>query len=207
MVQKLEEKGSIEWKPGRWGKSIIRLMLGYCKMVRHACEYGAKNYTQYPGLLSIKNYPCSEVASCWRKEAEGEAFSLEFLACMNGQRTFCGQMKPISTFTDLLTIKISQIWAKEKPFATSSVPMHSPKVTVWCGVTDSWMLGIYFYEDIGPVGPVICTVNGNRYASFFEDRLYQRFHNVHACLKQFSCKMALFYRKASHAIAQEVCQK
>jgi hypothetical protein len=58
-----------------------------------------------------------------------------------------------------------RIWATENPHANHPVPLHSAKVTVWCGFTASFILGPYFFEERGPAGPVTCTVNGRRYES------------------------------------------
>ena len=36
-------------------------------------------------------------------------------------------------------------WRDEKPVVRSQVPLHSPKVTVWCGMSSTKMFGPYFF--------------------------------------------------------------
>ncbi|GBM14970.1 hypothetical protein AVEN_116611-1 [Araneus ventricosus] len=50
-----------------------------------------------------------------------------------------------------------QNMGNEKPFSHQPVSLHSKTVTVWCGFTASFIVGPFFFEDIGPV---TCTVNG-----------------------------------------------
>ncbi|GBO03411.1 hypothetical protein AVEN_87946-1 [Araneus ventricosus] len=42
---------------------------------------------------------------------------------------------------------------------------------MWCGITASFILGPFFFEEIGPSGPVTCTVNGTRYESLLRNQL------------------------------------
>lgn len=49
--------------------------------------------------------------------------------------------------------------------------MHSPKVTVWCGFTASFILGPYFFEELSARGPVTCSITGQRYASLLENKI------------------------------------
>ncbi|GFY09440.1 uncharacterized protein TNCV_4321191 [Trichonephila clavipes] len=37
-----------------------------------------------------------------------------------------------------------RIWESDNPHSTLQVPLHSPKVTVWCGFSASFILGPYF---------------------------------------------------------------
>lgn len=41
----------------------------------------------------------------------------------------------------------SRQWLAQKPDTRSSVPLHSQKVTVWCGFNSRKVFGPYFYED------------------------------------------------------------
>ncbi|GBM51964.1 hypothetical protein AVEN_194259-1 [Araneus ventricosus] len=50
-------------------------------------------------------------------------------------------------------------------------PLHSQKVTVWCGFTATFIVGPFFFEEIGPSGPVTCTDNGTRYESLLCNQL------------------------------------
>ncbi|GBM50112.1 hypothetical protein AVEN_242251-1 [Araneus ventricosus] len=51
------------------------------------------------------------------------------------------------------------------------LPLHSQKVTVWCGFTAAFIVGPFFFEEIGPSGPVTCTVNGTRYEPLLLNQL------------------------------------
>ncbi|GBN75512.1 hypothetical protein AVEN_168917-1 [Araneus ventricosus] len=64
-----------------------------------------------------------------------------------------------------------RIWARENPFQMQPLPLHSQKVTVWCGFTAAFIVGRFFCEEIGPLGPVTCTVNGIRYESLLRNQL------------------------------------
>ncbi|GBM75493.1 hypothetical protein AVEN_183809-1 [Araneus ventricosus] len=64
-----------------------------------------------------------------------------------------------------------RIWARENPFQTQALPLHSQKVTVWCGFMASFIVGTVFLEEIGPSDPVTCTVNGTRYESLLRNHL------------------------------------
>ncbi|GBL88998.1 hypothetical protein AVEN_255159-1 [Araneus ventricosus] len=64
-----------------------------------------------------------------------------------------------------------RIWARENPFQMQPLPLHSQMTTVWCGFTTAFILCPFFYEEISPSGPAICTVNGTRYESLLRNQL------------------------------------
>lgn len=64
-----------------------------------------------------------------------------------------------------------RIWEPENPCSILQVPLHSPKVTVWCGFTASFILGPYFFEELTARGPVTCSINGQRYATLLENKI------------------------------------
>ncbi|GFX71240.1 DUF4817 domain-containing protein [Trichonephila clavipes] len=51
-----------------------------------------------------------------------------------------------------------RIWESVNPHSTLQVPLHSPKVTVWCGFSASFILGAYFFEELGAGDPVTCSI-------------------------------------------------
>lgn len=61
-----------------------------------------------------------------------------------------------------------RIWACERPTVIQEVPLHSPKVTVWCGFTATFILGPYFFEHITRTGPMTCTVTGEKYGQMLQ---------------------------------------
>ena len=38
-------------------------------------------------------------------------------------------------------------WSRTKPEEVYEKPLHSPKVTVWCGLSSNRIYGPYFFED------------------------------------------------------------
>lgn len=71
-----------------------------------------------------------------------------------------------------------RIWAMENPRAFHTIPLHSPKVTVWCGFTSQFIIGPFFFEENTDNGPVTCSVTALRYHhmlnSFVVPQLQQR---------------------------------
>ncbi|GBL88979.1 hypothetical protein AVEN_255144-1 [Araneus ventricosus] len=64
-----------------------------------------------------------------------------------------------------------RIWARNNPFQMQPLTLHSQKVTVWCGFAAAFILCLFFFEEIGPSGPVTCTVDGKRYESLLRNQL------------------------------------
>ncbi|GFV95598.1 transposable element tc3 transposase [Trichonephila clavipes] len=56
-----------------------------------------------------------------------------------------------------------RIWVKENPQIHTEIPQQSPNVTFWCGFTTTFILGSFFFEEIGEREPVTCSVTGRRY--------------------------------------------
>ncbi|GBM68317.1 hypothetical protein AVEN_24177-1 [Araneus ventricosus] len=64
-----------------------------------------------------------------------------------------------------------RIWTRENSFQMHPLPLHFQKVTVWCGFTAAFIVVPFCFEQIGPSGPVTCTVNGTRYESLLRNHL------------------------------------
>ncbi|GFW30315.1 uncharacterized protein TNCV_3850861 [Trichonephila clavipes] len=64
-----------------------------------------------------------------------------------------------------------RIWESDNPHSTLQVPLHSSKVTMWCGFSASFILGPYFFEELGAGGPVTCSITGQRYASLLRTKI------------------------------------
>ncbi|GFX76820.1 uncharacterized protein TNCV_1952611 [Trichonephila clavipes] len=64
-----------------------------------------------------------------------------------------------------------RILESDNPHSTLQVPLHSPKVTVRCGFSTSFILGPYFFEELVAVGPVTCSITGQRYASLLRNNI------------------------------------
>ena len=54
-------------------------------------------------------------------------------------------------------------WATENLLETQPVPFHHVTVTAWSEFTASFIIGHYFFKEMGALGPVTVTVNGQRY--------------------------------------------
>lgn len=61
-----------------------------------------------------------------------------------------------------------RIWDTTNPRTFQEIPLHSPKVTVWCGFTATFILGPFFFEEVTPNGLQTCTVTANRYKRMLE---------------------------------------
>ena len=57
-------------------------------------------------------------------------------------------------------------WSMENPHQLHQAPLHSPKVTVWCAVSEDRIWGPYFFEDSD--GRTV-TVNTERYCNMIKD--------------------------------------
>ncbi|GFV37059.1 uncharacterized protein TNCV_2382061 [Trichonephila clavipes] len=57
----------------------------------------------------------------------------------------------------------------ENPRTFQEISLHSPKVTVWCGFTATFILGPSFFEETTLNGPVTCTVTARRYKNMLEN--------------------------------------
>ncbi|GBN55276.1 hypothetical protein AVEN_112465-1 [Araneus ventricosus] len=64
-----------------------------------------------------------------------------------------------------------RILLREDPFQMLPLPLHSPKITVWCGFTVALIVNPFFCEAICPSGPVTCTVNGACHESLLRNQL------------------------------------
>lgn len=58
-------------------------------------------------------------------------------------------------------------WAPQNPLSLHEKPLHSPKVTVWCGVTTSGIIGPYFFE----LDNQTVTVTSDRYVDMLQNFL------------------------------------
>ena len=58
------------------------------------------------------------------------------------------------------------------PRVYTDKPLHSPKVTVWCGFTGSFIIGPFFFETQCPLnGWKTITVNAQRYLKLFREKV------------------------------------
>lgn len=66
-------------------------------------------------------------------------------------------------------------WSQVNPKKIHEKPLHSPKVTVWCGIGTFGVVGPYFFEnDAG----VAVTINAERYVAMLQNFLPQEFERL-----------------------------
>ncbi|GBM09990.1 hypothetical protein AVEN_23983-1 [Araneus ventricosus] len=74
-----------------------------------------------------------------------------------------------------------RIWATENPHAIQEQPLHSEKVTIWCGFTATFIIGPYFFEEITANGIQTCSVTGYRYRDMLREFVIPQLQQ-HGCL-------------------------
>ena len=60
-------------------------------------------------------------------------------------------------------------WGTQRPTEVLQSPLHSPKVTIWCAISSSGLIGPYFFEDQS--GATV-TVDGARYKRLLSHTFY-----------------------------------
>lgn len=73
------------------------------------------------------------------------------------------------TLTGNVNTKNCVHWADTNPHAVAPVPLYDAKVTVWCGIAGTIVLGPYFFEEATPTGFVTCSVTGSRYTAMLQN--------------------------------------
>ena len=81
------------------------------------------------------------------------------------------------------------IWAMENPWMRNKIPLHSPKVTVWCGFTVTFILRPFFFEEITTHSPTTCSVMGCWYHVCCWRSMYRNYSKGGSL--PFSCKMVM----------------
>ncbi len=64
-----------------------------------------------------------------------------------------------------------RIWEQENPRGILQSPLHSPKVTVWCGFSAAFILDPHFFEELIARGPVTYSINGYRYTALCQNKI------------------------------------
>ena len=65
-------------------------------------------------------------------------------------------------------------WAERNPRIIQERPLHSPKLTVWCAISQFGVIGPYFFEEDG----VTVTVNSERYVAMLQNYLQPRMEEI-----------------------------
>lgn len=75
------------------------------------------------------------------------------------------------TLTGAVNTHNCRIWGSSPPTNVHEVPLHSERVTAWCGFTANFLIGPFFFEELGPQGPMTCSVNGTRYCDLLRQHV------------------------------------
>ncbi|GFS70313.1 DUF4817 domain-containing protein [Trichonephila clavipes] len=62
-----------------------------------------------------------------------------------------------------------RIWVTSNPREYTQKPLHSPKVTAWCGFTGSFIIGPFFETQCPVNGWITETVNAQRYLTLLRE--------------------------------------
>ncbi|UYV78197.1 hypothetical protein LAZ67_16000433 [Cordylochernes scorpioides] len=65
----------------------------------------------------------------------------------------------------------SRIWATENPRNFKEMPLHQPRVIVWCGFTSSFIIGPFFFEEINGRTFKTVSVTGERYVQLLREKV------------------------------------
>lgn len=86
----------------------------------------------------------------------------------------------------------------ENPRTFQEIPVHSPKVTVWCVFTATFILGTLLFEWVNRNCSVICTATTNRYKQMLETFLVLDKQQRQCQLNQLTlCKMERIHTAGS----------
>ncbi|GBL91711.1 hypothetical protein AVEN_210653-1 [Araneus ventricosus] len=190
MIDKFEESGSFDVKCGRGRKAIASTSVEDVATALQEASSSALGTCSARGISRTLDMPVSTVRKILRNILQcylfkikhvqelvpadllkREAFALQFLARMEVDNAW-----PWNIFwTDQAYFHLQgpvntqncRIWARENPSQMQPLPLHSQKITVWCGFTAAFIVGHFFFEEIGPSGSITCTVNGTWVMNLF----------------------------------------
>ncbi|GBN87743.1 hypothetical protein AVEN_240988-1 [Araneus ventricosus] len=89
-----------------------------------------------------------------KREAFAYNFLFEWKWTMHGGHGTLWTDEAYFHLQDSVYTQNCRIRASENPFQMQPLPVHSQKVTVWCGFTTAFIVGHFFFEDTVPSGPV-----------------------------------------------------
>ena len=93
-------------------------------------------------------------------------FYYDMMLITTGNFAYYGRTRRISLYmATYINTKNCVHWGETNPHAVAPVPIFDAKWTVWCGVTATFVLGPFFFDEMTPTGPAICSVTGSRYAA------------------------------------------
>lgn len=126
----------------------------------HPYKIQLTQYVKDTDYLRRKNFAEAMMTNFWNDGGlEGIIFSDEAHFHLNGD----------------VNKQNARYWAPENPRERHQRPLHSPKVTVWCGMSAAGIIGPYFFEDA--IGRTL-TVTSRRYTDMVQNWLRPELVNV-----------------------------
>ncbi|GFU78910.1 uncharacterized protein TNCV_307511 [Trichonephila clavipes] len=161
MVTKFEETGSLNVLSGRGRKHVsAEAKEKVALQVEEDKSSNVQASTTVRRVAEALDLPRSPVQKIILRISSGQT-----------KHAFIWTHNCIWTHTHLVNTHNCRICETHNPHSTLQVPLHSPKVTVWCGFSASFILGPYFFQELGAGGPVTCSITGQRYASLLRNKI------------------------------------
>jgi len=112
-------------------------------------------------------------------------FAQEFLTRVELEEQFLDQIlwsdEAHFTLSGRVNTQNCRIWAQEHPHAFVQQPLHDEKVTVWAGMTSTFLIGPYFFQEEDDNGVLrTTTVNGHRYLIMLQEFVFPTLQALHA---------------------------
>ncbi|GFX12557.1 uncharacterized protein TNCV_3156781 [Trichonephila clavipes] len=167
MVARFEKTGHLGVQPGRGRKSTRSDVVEDVATAIHSVECTEKSGAFFP-------YKIRHNQQLMANDREKRlTFALAFLARVEVNASWPWKI----IWSDEAHFHLSgtvnthncHIWDTENPRTFQEIPLHSPKVTVWCGFTATFILGPFFFEETTRNGPLTCTVTARRYKNMLEN--------------------------------------
>ena len=97
------------------------------------------------------------------------------------------------TLTGNVNLKNCVPWADNNPQNVFAIPLHDEKTTVWCGITSTFTLSSYYFQENTDGDLQTCKVASAHYLDTLTHYAIPELQRQNALLKLYGCKMALFH--------------
>lgn len=142
---------------------------------RHAVALGISDRSVRRILHDLNFHPfkimmCQELSPA--DYANRRNLCEQMLAQIPPQAAFFSSDEAHFHLTGIVNKQNFRYWAKDNPQIIHERPLHSPKLTVWCAVSQFGVIGPYFFEEEG------VTVNSGRYVLMLQNFLQPRMEEI-----------------------------
>ena len=90
-------------------------------------------------------------------------------------------------------------WVDNNPHRVLTSPLHDEKVTMWCGISSTFILSPYFFEEVTDGNLQTCTVTSAYYEDMLTHVPFLNYNGKILYLKMCGCKMALLHMYVVHS--------